>query len=92
MDTKCTLDQPLRPTDTQPETFCLPVGSYIDGSRARPEVCYVDLVLVTHEVQGRGYYRRWGVFGSLWERFDCTLYQAPNHLYTDDGHDTVVLN
>ena len=89
---ECTPDQPLEPANTQPEIFCLPVGSYIDSTSARGDELYVGLVLVAHEVQRRGYYKRWGIFTSQRGWFDDTGNQAPNHRYTDDGHGIIVLN
>ena len=89
---ECTPDQLLGPADVEPEIFCLPLGTYIETSRALGDKLYVGLVLVAHEVQRRGYYRRWGIFKSHWGWFGDTDKQAPNHRYTNDGHSTIVLN
>ena len=91
MAAECTPDQQFGPADTQSEIFCLRVGSYINTSRARGDELYIGLVLIAHEVQRRGYYRRWGIFTTRgW--FDDTDNQAPKHRYTDDGHNTIILN
>lgn len=89
---ECTPDQPLGPANMQPEIFCLPVGLYIDSTRAFGDEVYVGLVLIAHEIQRRGYYRRWGVFMSHRGWFVDADSQAPNHRYTDDAHGTIVLN
>jgi hypothetical protein len=89
---ECTPDHPLGPADMRPEIFCLPVGSYCDTSWARGNKLYIGLVLVAHEVQRRGHYRRWGIFTSHWGWFDDTDNQPPKHRYINDGDSIIVLN
>ncbi|CAG7555310.1 unnamed protein product [Fusarium equiseti] len=89
---ECTPDQSLGPADTQPELFYLPVGYYINTTRARGDRLYVGLVLLADEVQRRGYYKRWGMVKTQWGSWsDDSSNQAPCHRYTDDLNGTIVL-
>ena len=89
----CTPDERIRPTDTQLELFCLPIGSYLDTTLAIPQGpdCK-GLVLVTHSNQLRGYYKRWGIFQITQPAFFKDPHnQAPIKQYVDDKKDMVII-
>jgi hypothetical protein len=89
----CTPDERARFTDSQVEILCLPVGSYVDTTRARGDLYDCKgLMLVTQKNQPRGYYKRLGIF----EATQPAFFKDPNNQasierYVEGEEDMIVV-
>lgn len=79
----CMPDEPATFTDPQLEILCLPIGSYVDTTRALGEVYGCKgLMLITQRNQPRGYYKRLGTF----EAFHDEFFKDPNNQVAIDRY------
>ncbi|SCO92101.1 uncharacterized protein FRV6_16229 [Fusarium oxysporum] len=89
----CTPDERARFTDSQVEILCLPLGSYVDTTRAMGDLYDCKgLMLVTQRNQPRGYYKRLGIFEAAQPAFfKDPNNQAPIERYVEGEEDMIVV-
>jgi hypothetical protein len=94
----CIPDESVGSADMQMELLCLPVGSYLDSTRANGGWHYEcrGLVLLVERNQPRGYYKRWGTFQVTQSQTQLSFFndpynQASIERYIDGEEDTIVI-